>query len=741
MTASLLVELLTEELPPKALLRLSKAFARGIRDGLDARAFLEGDAEPSVYATPRRLAVWISGVRARQPEQAVERKGPSLAGAFDASGAPTPALAGFARSCGVAPDALDRVGEGKSGYVVHRSRKAGEPLAAHLAEVVQAAVRQLPIPKLMRWGAGDAEFVRPVHGLVMLHGGEVVPGRVLGLESGRSTRGHRFLSHGEIALGHADDYARVLETEGRVVADFGARRDRIRTALARAATGAEILAGPELLDEVTALTEWPVVLEGRFDPAFLEVPAECLTLSMRHHQRYFPLGERPVGRPNSVNSDLATPDLATPGPASPDSATPGPASGGARLLPRFLLVSNLQADDSTQIVRGNERVLRARLSDARFFFEQDRKTRLQDRAAGLAQVVYHNRLGSQWQRVERLEAVARAIAERLGGDGALAARAARLCKADLLTDMVGEFPELQGVMGETYARLDGEPETVARAVREHYLPRGAGDALPEGTIALALALADRLDTLVGIYGIGLIPTGDKDPFGLRRAALGVLRVLIERDLPLELGELLALARDAFPAGLLAADVVGGLQGFIAERLRSYLRERGFAADAVEAVLALAPTRMDEVLPRLEAVRAFKALPEADSLAAANKRIQNILRKAAGSAGEVPDARLFTEDAERELHAALGRAEPEVEALLAGRDYRAALVALAALRPAVDRFFDEVLVMSEDPAVRANRLALLVRLARLMNRVADIARLAADRPAAYGASLPSPGPAP
>ncbi|HEX6829847.1 MAG TPA: glycine--tRNA ligase subunit beta, partial [Burkholderiales bacterium] len=532
-------------------------------------------------------------------------------------------------------------------------------------------------------------FVRPVHGLILLHGQHVVPGEVLGLASGNRTRGHRFLGDGEIVVPHPDDYAQLLEEKGSVVPGFEARLERIRQALAVAAGEARLAAGEELLSEVAALVEAPVVYEGRFSEAFLEVPQECLILSMKQHQKYFPLLD--------------------------------PESG--RLLPRFLIVSNLKSDDPRNIVQGNERVLRARLSDARFFFDHDRRTRLEERVARLGQVVYHNRLGSQLERVTRIQKLAGTIARRLGADVAQAERAARLCKADLLTDMVGEFPELQGIMGQYYARHDGEPDAVARAIEAHYHPRYAGDSLPEDNIGAAVALADKLDTLVGIYGAAGAPTGDKDPFALRRHALGVLRILAEKTLPLDLLSLLQAARAQFPAEVIPESVALDVHQFMLERLRNYLRERDFQPDEVDAVVSQNPTRIDLVQPRLAAVREFKKLPEAAALSAANKRIQNILRKAQVPDSS-PDPALMQEAAERALFAATEHLAPAVASLMDNGAYTDALRALAAVRAEVDRFFEDVMVMTEEPLVRANRLALLHRLAALMNRVADISRLAA-----------------
>lgn len=686
--APLLVELLTEELPPKALRNLGEVFGEALVGLLREDGFAQQDAKVAVFATPRRLGVLVEDVLEQAPDQSRTVLGPAVSAGLDKAGKPTPALQGFAKKQGVAVDALARVQGAKGEQFAYRSVVAGGRIDASLASRVAEALRRLPVPKLMRWGASDVEFVRPVHGLIMLHGDRVVPGKVLGLESGRATLGHRFLSDGAIELRHAVDYERDLEEKGRVIASFARRRARIETLLGERAGGASLAADDALIDEVTALVEWPVVLEGQFEKAFLEVPQACLMLTMRQNQKYFPLID-----------------------------------GQGRLLNRFLLVSNLRTEHPGNIIHGNERVLRARLADAKFFFDQDRRRRLDSLVPQLAAVVYHNKLGSQLERVERVERLAGSIAEQLGSDEALARRAAHLAKADLLTGMVGEFPELQGVMGMHYARHDGEPEAVAHAIEAHYRPRFAGDALPTDRIGDAVALADKLDTLVGIWGIGLVPTGDKDPYGLRRAALGVLRILAEHALPLDSVELLGLARAGYGATQLAGDTVERLHEFMLERLRSYLRDRDFAADEIESVVGQRPARIDLVVPRLEAVRAFRKLPEAASLAAANKRIRNILRKA-GTVPAQPEASLLRDAAERALFAAVQELSPATRASVERQEYADALKLLAGARADVDRFFDDVLVMAEDSALRGNRLALLAQLDTLMNQVADISKLAA-----------------
>ncbi|QLI81040.1 glycine--tRNA ligase subunit beta [Chitinibacter fontanus] len=688
MNPTLLIELFTEELPPKALSKLGAAFADGIFAELVKLGFVAGDAEAVTFASPRRLAVTIANVAAVQPEQTIEKRGPAVAAGMK-DGKPSPALLGFARSCGLAPEAvesLETVHDGKQDVYVFRSVKAGEALAAVLSDIVAATLKKLPAPKMMRWADREGQFIRPVHGLTMLHGSDVIAGKVLHLESGRVTRGHRFLSNGDISINSAEGYARQMHDEGKVIASFAARRALIGEKLkeAAAALNATIAADDALFDEVTALVEWPVVLKGEFEAEFLQVPQECLILTMQQNQKYFPLLD-----------------------------------ANGKLMNQFLLVSNLQTDDPSHIINGNERVLRARLSDAKFFFEQDKKAKLDTRVGKLANVVYHNKIGSQLERVTRLETIAGEIAKLLGADVSKATRAAYLAKADLSTDMVGEFPELQGIMGQYYAKHDGEDTEVAYAVEAHYKPKFAGDTLPEGAIAQAVSLADKLETLVGIYGIGLIPTGDKDPFALRRAALGVLRMALVQ--PLDLKVLLSTTAASFPAGLINEGTVEGLYGFMLDRLKNLLVAEYPAAD-IDAVLALKPTQINDVTTRLAAVAEFKALPESAALAAANKRIRNILKKVEG---EVPalNAALLQEAAEKDLFAALEAVQAPVTQALAANDFTNALKQLAALKAPVDAFFDGVMVMADDLAVRGNRLALLSNLAELMNRVAELSLLA------------------
>jgi glycyl-tRNA synthetase beta chain len=682
-TESLLVELLTEELPPKFLRALAEAFGSVVLDDLTKGKFVAEGAVASTFATPRRLAVLINKVAGRSPDVEREIQGPS-------TGAPDQAVSGFARKNGIAVEALGKQRTPKGEVYVARVRTSGRALDAVLATAVEDALKRLPAPKLMRWGSGDAQFVRPVHGLVMLHGSRVVPGHVLGAESSNKTLGHRFLSGASIALKHADDYERALRDAGKVIVDLAGRRAGIAKQLETAAGGAMLVAGDALLDEITALVECPAVYSGAFDASFLSVPEECLVLSMQQHQKYVPLRDRQTGK----------------------------------LLPRFLFVSNIETKEPREIVRGNERVLRARLADAKFFYDQDRKTRLEARVPRLAGVVFHNKLGSQLERIERIQLLAGKIAHEIDADPLLTGRAAWLSKADLLTEMVGEFPELQGTMGRYYAVNDGEPKAVADAIEEHYRPRFAGDAIPAGPVSMAVALADKLDTLCGLFGVGQAPTGDKDPFGLRRAALGVIRTLVERRLALSLRELVGSAFRQYNGRVGAAHAA--LESFLYDRLSGYLRDAGYTTLEVEAVVSLRPERIHLAPRQLEAVRAFSKLPEAESLAAANKRVANILRQAAakGESFSGADSDKLKEPAERELYSALAITASNAKGLYERGDFTGFLQTFAALKGPVDAFFDTVMVMAEDRELRQNRLALLAELRNEMNRVADIAKLAA-----------------
>jgi glycyl-tRNA synthetase beta chain len=705
-TATLVVELVTEELPPKALKTLGAAFADTLAGELKQRGFLVDASVVTPYTTPRRLAVSIAHVRDTAPDaEVVDRLMPAKV-ARDAEGRPSEALRRKLAALGrpqlatptldatEGPDRVHVASDGKADYVYLRRLVKGQPLAGALQEALDAAIGRLPIPKMMRYASrgsyyNDVAFVRPVHRLVAVHGTAVVPVSALGLSAGNVTAGHRFLGRADIAIATADAYAPALEAEGKVLPHFAHRRAEIARQLDHGADGAVVITTEALLDEVTALVEWPAVYAGSFDPAFLDVPQECLILTMQQNQKYFAL-----------------------------------ADAKGMLANRFLMVSNLTTSEPGTIVRGNERVLRARLADAKFFFDQDRRQSLAARVDRLRSIVYHNKLGTLFDRVERLRFIARNIGPRIGAEHALADRAALLAKADLVTDMVGEFPELQGTMGRYYAQHDGEAPAVADAIAQHYWPRYAGDVLPEAAVAQAVALADKLETLAGMFGIGALPTGDRDPFGLRRAAIGVLRIMLEKRLPLPLPGLLGLAFQAFNSVAQTKPVPEALADFLYDRLRGHLREQGYTANQVEAVLAQRPQRIDLVPDRLAAVKAFEALPEAAALSAANKRIANILKKSGGEATADIDVARLGEGAERDLWQSFEELAPEVDAHCARGDYASALKRLATVKPAVDRFFDDVMVMADDAALRANRLALLNRVAATMNRVADISKLAA-----------------
>ena len=719
MTAAqnLLVELFVEELPPKALKRLGEAFGRELLRDLRVQG-LAGDASVlTVFASPRRLAAHISAVRAAALDKPVLHKLMPVAVGLGADGGATPVLLKKLAALGEDASAVPRLRrqvDGKADALFLDGVAAGVQLAAGLQRALTAALAALPIPKVMQYQLADGwrsvSFVRPAHGLVALHGDQVVKVSALGLESGRTTQGHRFeAATPTLTIGSADSYAQQLRDEGAVIASFTDRRAEVLRQLLAAAEsqGLKFADDDALLDEVTALVERPNVLLAQFEPEFLAVPPECLILTMKANQKYFPLLD---------------------------------ASG--TLTHQFLIVSNISPADTSRVVQGNERVVRPRLADAKFFYDQDRKRTLASRVPGLARVVYHGKLGTQGERVDRVRHIARAICDQLGQQlgqqpgpqagaqpGAqlgglmladLADEAATLAKADLLTDMVGEFPELQGVMGGYYARHDGLRGDVADAIEDHYKPRFAGDTLPRGELGVVVALADKLETLAGLFGVGQMPTGDKDPFALRRHALGVLRMLVERDLPLAVPQLVAAAFKAFPEG--HGQAQAEVAHFLFERLVGYLRDQGASAHEVDAVVALRPERLGELPKRLAAVRAFAGLPEAPALAAANKRVGNILKKSDAPARARVDPALLIEPAEAALAAALAQATPRADAAFAAGDYSASLQSLAVLKAPVDTFFEAVMVNVDDPALRANRLALLAQLHQAMNRVADLSRL-------------------
>ncbi len=694
-----LVEIGTEELPPKSLRALAESFRDGVTSGLDGAGLAHGKAE--AYATPRRLAVFVRRLADAQGEQNLKRRGPPVSAAFDTGGEPTRAALAFAESCGVAVAVLTRVSEPKGDFLFCSVTRPGAPAVQLLPGIVQRALDGLPIARRMRWGAGAVEFVRPAHWVVMLHGGDVVDCELLGLKSGRTTRGHRFHAPKPIVLRSPGGYVAALEKRGFVLVDFAARRERIAAGVVAAAreAGGEAMIDPSVLDEVTALCEWPVPIAGTFDARFLELPPEVLIATLQDHQRYFPARS---------------------------------AAGG--LLPLFVAVANIESRDPAQVRTGNERVVRPRLADAAFFYAADRKQTLASRGEALRAVTFQARLGSLSDKTARITALAGQIAALAGNDVAPAQRAAELAKCDLLTGMVGEFPELQGVMGRYYATHDGESAEVAAAIAEQYLPRYAGDAVPATSAGLALAVADKLDTIVGIFAIGQKPTGAKDPFGLRRAALGLLRILIERRVGMDLRELIAAALESVRADMqrladgkplaVADTVVDEVYGFMMERLRAWYLEGapGVTTEMFDAVLDMRPVSPLDFDDRLRALVAFLALPEAASLTAANKRIGNILRKSGEQASLRVDQQLLSDPAERQLAAALDELRVEIEGTIAGRRYGDAMRRLATLRPFVDTFFDRVMVMADEPAVRANRLALLAALQRLFQHTANLSRL-------------------
>ena len=702
-TNNLLVELFVEELPPKSLKKLGESFADELSASLKAQGLASAETIVTSYATPRRLAVHLTHVAQQAADQPVAQKLMPVAVGFDANGQPTPALlkklASLGADVSVLPQ-LKRAVDGKAEALFYNNIIKGATLAQGLQKALADTLVKLPIAKVMTYQLADGwssvSFVRPAHGLVALHGADIVPVTALGLVAGRATQGHRFeASVAQVLVKEADSYAQQLEQEGAVIASYTQRRAEIVRQLNAAAAkeGLQPIQDEALLDEVTALVERPNVLLGQFEETFLEVPQECLILTMKANQKYFPLLD-----------------------------------ARGKLTNKFLIVSNIRPADDALVVGGNERVVRPRLADAKFFFDQDRKKTLASRVEGLGKVVYHNRLGSQLQRVERVAKLSGTIARLLQADKDQAVLAARLAKADLLTDMVGEFPELQGIMGRYYALHDGEPLAVGDAIEAHYRPRFAGDVLPQGPVSCAVALADKLETLVGIYGIGQVPTGDKDPFGLRRHALGVLRILIETPLDLSLSALIKLAAANFPAAMLDATVVGDVEHFVAERLRGYLREQGFEVAHIEAVLAVLNGRTHQVLPRLQGVRAFAALTTAKDLAAANKRVQNIMRKNHEELGmQLHDAKVdlarLQEPAERDLYHAMQDITPLATDYLERGDYSQNLRILVTLKPFIDDFFEQVMVMCKEPELRLNRAALLKQLGGLMNQVADISKLA------------------
>lgn len=690
---SLLIELGTEELPPTALRKLSEAFSASLLTGLLESELIHNQQKEVAqsFATPRRLALLIPDVQAKQPDQENERRGPATAAAFNDAGEPTPAAQGFAKSCGVTVDDLQRIKTDKGEWLSYTVKEVGKSLQDLVGPILDTAIKQLPIPKRMRWGNSTAEFVRPVHWLVVMHGEEVIPSTVLELHSGSISRGHRFHSDGNLQIDHADNYADLLLNGGSVVASFAQRQKLIKEQITTLANslGAVIEDDQELLDEVTGLVEKPVALLGSFDVEFLEVPSECLISAMRDHQKYFHLTDK-----------------------------------AGKLLPNFITVSNIQSKDPQRVTAGNERVINARLSDARFFWDTDRKQPLSAQLPKLSAVTFHAKLGSMDEKSTRLKALSKSIADEVGANSDVVVRAAELAKADLVTDMVGEFDKLQGVMGHYYADRDGEVGLVGECIEQHYWPRFSGDHLPSSKEAQVLALADRLDSLVGIYGAGEIPSGDKDPYSLRRASLGILRILIERQLPLSLSALVSNSAATYAAQKfdVSQSVQDEIVAFIRSRLTAYYQGQGVATNAINAVLTCNPDRPLDFDQRLQAVRRFNELDEAADLAAANKRINNILKKQQSGIPQAVSSELLVEPAEVALHAALSLVEESAGNQFDAGNYSAGLREMASLRSPVDDFFETVMVMSEDPDQQANRLALLARMRALFLRVADIALL-------------------
>lgn len=681
----LLIEIGTEELPPKALLTLSEAFSSGICDGLEQHQLSYLSATP--FATPRRLAVHVKGVDEIQADREIEKRGPAIKAAYDKEGKPTKALQGFARSCGVEPDALQTIDTNKGQWLVFRSTQKGQQTEALIPDMINTALNDLPIPKRMRWGDLDAEFVRPVHWLTILFGEQVVETEILTVKSGNATRGHRFHSPDPIIINHPSEYVKKLEEQGKVLAVFSVRKDRVKNmvqATAEEVDGQAVI-DPDLLDEVTSLVEYPTPIIGSFDKKFLDVPQEALISAMQGHQKYFPVIDNT-----------------------------------GKLMPYFITVSNIDSPQPELIRAGNERVIRPRFADAMFFWEQDKAQSLESRLESLKTVTFQHKLGSLYDKSKRVAKLAGEIAKQLGEEELQGIRAAQLSKCDLMTEMVGEFPELQGIMGEYYAKHDGETPQVATALREQYMPRFAGDLLPETVLGQAVGIADRLDTLVGIFGIGQPPTGDKDPFGLRRAALSILRICVELECPLNLSTLLQQAQANFD--MLEANTHEQVFDFILERLRGYAQDKGIRYDSVDAVLTCRPQSPHDASLRMYSVEHFRELEAAASLASANKRIHNILKKSQDTLPQQTDPTYFDSPAERALYDKLAEVREAVTPLLAAGNYAQALENMASLRESVDKFFDDVMVMAEDATVRANRLAFLQSVRDLFLQIADISKL-------------------
>lgn len=682
----LLIEIGTEELPPMGISSLMQAFSANMQQGLHNAQLKHGVIKP--FSSPRRLAVLINQLEDTQADVSIERRGPSLSAAFDQEDNPTKAALGFARSCGVQVEALEKFENDTGAWLVFRSQQKGKPTTALIPEILSAALDKLPIARRMRWGSGDAQFIRPVHWIVALFGSEVIPMNLLGVNSGKVTYGHRFHHPQAISIDKALNYEALLESKGKVIVDFQRRKDLIRAQIETVAARINVQAviHEDLLDEVTAMVEWPVVLVGNFEERFLAVPSHALISTMNNNQKYF----------HTVDMH-------------------------GQLLPHFITVINIESKNMSAVRTGNERVIRSRFADAKFFWDQDRKLSLASRAEQLKHIVFQHKLGTLHDKVQRITTLAGYIAEQLGGDRSLALRAAELCKCDLVTEMVAEFPELQGIMGRYYAHQDGEPVEVAHAIDEHYMPRFAGDALPESPSGQAVAIADKLDTLVGIFAIGQVPSGDKDPFALRRAAFGILRIIIEKGLNLDLKNLIQKTTHNYSESIQAAKVEPTVFAFIMDRLRSYYLDKEIPTNVFEAVISRQPTRPLDLDARIHAVNIFRRLPEALSLAAANKRIANILKQTEQISDSI-DTTLFQETAEKTLYDKLTSLSETASPMLQNAQYETALKHLSSLREPVDDFFDRVMVMTENHPLRNNRIALLNKLNKLFLEVADISKL-------------------
>jgi len=691
---SLLIELGTEELPPKALKKLSNAFSTELLAGLVEAELITKDqsSKAQAYATPRRLALLVPEVISAQPDQTVERRGPAVKAAFDDTGTATKAASGFAKSCGVEVSDLATIKTDKGEWLAFTLQQKGQSISDLVPSIIDQAITRLPIAKRMRWGSGSAEFVRPVKWLIVMHGSAVIPTTVLDVAASNTTRGHRFHSTGEIVIASADAYPATLLEEGGVLVNFTSRQAMISEQIAAIASdiGATIESDPDLLDEVTGLVEYPTALLGEFDQDFLSIPQECLISSMRDHQKYFHLLD-----------------------------------SGGKLMPNFITVSNIKSSEPERVKSGNERVLRARLADARFFWETDQKQKLESRVNLLKTVLFHQKLGSVFEKSKRIEQLAGLIAEKIGADRTISERAGLLAKADLVSDMVGEFDELQGVMGHYYADLDGEAKPIGECIEQHYWPKFAGDQLPESNEAQAVALADKLDSLVGIYAAGEIPTGDKDPYALRRASLSILRVLIERELDLELPALISMCAKVYSntqAFEIDSETQAQIVHFVRGRLTAYYQAQGIETNTINSVMAREPSSPLDFDRRLKAVNEFTNAAEAIDLAAANKRIANILKKQNIEPGSAVNTQLLVEPAEQELHQAIASIESDCKHLFSKGDYAQGLQKLATLRTPVDNFFEHVMVMSEQAEQQRNRLSLLSSMQQLFLQVADISLL-------------------